>query len=1136
MRRVLPAILSACFVLACVFFRGASAGGGGEPLAPCPVSLSNPDGQALGIERYNLRAAVHGPLALVEMEMVFRNPQDRQMEGRFLYLLPPGATVSRFAKEVDGKLMEGEVVERQRARSVYNQILHTMRDPALLEQDQGNRFSAKVFPIPAKGTARLVLSYSQVLPAKAGKRTLAIPLAGMPEVKDFSMDVFLAEWPGERAAPNESKDFTASETKAGTHLVRRSAGFKPEKDFVIDFEAGKNAPEVRAVKSGTCQMLAYRPDVKVQHRAEKMDWVFYIDTSASNADTEKRRIEAMGSLLNKIEGGSAYTGFAYDLEVSKLFELDMSKVYDGPSLGSHVSLLNARHALGATDLANALKHIGENARAEKKAQRFVLVSDGIATWGKREPAEILAALGDWPENDTLHALVLGPKQDAKMLDAIVEKTHGRVVTVNMGESMEANIREALSALQRPLGQSFEFYDEGANWIFPRTFRDVQPGDELVAFSELKDGVASAPGVVRSEGRKKIDTPLKAEPAEAPGFEPLLHREAVAAQLAQLEKQTKDEQIAKDAKRLGELRKQIVETSVANRVLCSATALLVLESEADYDRFGLDRKALRDVMVVGDSGIEWKQRSAADLVLQPAPKPAAPALKEKNTEESEGGKKDGEPGRPLGDSADEDNKKETGQGEGLTLAIYDVRDLTTEIRDFPGPRIDLAVSDSGGGNPFASQPAATQTVSGDAAERGAANAFASAPTSGQAGSSDGSRERMARALQGKDEAVREGEEAVQRADQNIQRLQAETAAPVPPPPPANRPDENRRAEPATPKIVAPEWIKHSGASLVKLEELQKRVDAEPRDRTLRNAYAEQLVLAERWDALQALAFQWLPFDPENAQVFEFLGKSATKLGDAKMALRAFSSIAELAPSDAALLDRAGWLMLVAKEYGFAEELFRAALKQREGHPNIHRGLALSLWLAGKHEDAAKAYEAALKVEFDGRYGDVKRVLNEELGYVCRAWRDSWMEQQKNSDRTKVNPAIQFAAKLKIDLERTDALRVAMAWETDANDVDLHVVDPSGEECFYGHAKNAGGLELYSDQTQGLGPEVIRTEKAAKGTYHVGVKYYNAGPMGVSRGVVVVFVPENGVAKAPEILPFCLVPNEEEVRFLTKVEVK
>jgi uncharacterized protein YfaP (DUF2135 family) len=108
----------------------------------------------------------------------------------------------------------------------------------------------------------------------------------------------------------------------------------------------------------------------------------------------------------------------------------------------------------------------------------------------------------------------------------------------------------------------------------------------------------------------------------------------------------------------------------------------------------------------------------------------------------------------------------------------------------------------------------------------------------------------------------------------------------------------------------------------------------------------------------------------------------------------------------------------------------------------------------------------------------------------------------------------ANKAGVRLDIYDALRATLCWETDANDVDLHVVDPNGEECFYSHAKNASGLELYSDQTQGLGPEVIRTTKAIAGTYHVGVNYFSAGPMGVSRGVVVVMQPKDGVVDEPQ----------------------
>jgi hypothetical protein len=77
---------------------------GGEPV-DAPIVLSDPDGQDLVLEELTVKAAIHGMLSLTELELRFRNPQARQIEGRFSCVLPAGAAISRFAKEVDGRLM-----------------------------------------------------------------------------------------------------------------------------------------------------------------------------------------------------------------------------------------------------------------------------------------------------------------------------------------------------------------------------------------------------------------------------------------------------------------------------------------------------------------------------------------------------------------------------------------------------------------------------------------------------------------------------------------------------------------------------------------------------------------------------------------------------------------------------------------------------------------------------------------------------------------------------------------------------------------------------------------------------------------------------------------------------------------------
>src|SRR6266852_24599 len=171
---------------------------------PAPISLSDTDGQGLILEELSARTAIQGVLSLTELDLHFRNPKPRRIEGRFSCTLPANAAISRFAKEVNGQLMEGEVVERLRANQVYEQFLHQMRDPALLEQDQGNRFSARIFPIEANATVRLVLSYSALLPLEDGVRRYTLPLRGVPKVNHLTFRAFVSALPGEEG-PGSSK-------------------------------------------------------------------------------------------------------------------------------------------------------------------------------------------------------------------------------------------------------------------------------------------------------------------------------------------------------------------------------------------------------------------------------------------------------------------------------------------------------------------------------------------------------------------------------------------------------------------------------------------------------------------------------------------------------------------------------------------------------------------------------------------------------------------------------------------------------------------------------------------------------------------------------------------------------------------
>jgi uncharacterized protein YfaP (DUF2135 family) len=56
------------------------------------------------------------------------------------------------------------------------------------------------------------------------------------------------------------------------------------------------------------------------------------------------------------------------------------------------------------------------------------------------------------------------------------------------------------------------------------------------------------------------------------------------------------------------------------------------------------------------------------------------------------------------------------------------------------------------------------------------------------------------------------------------------------------------------------------------------------------------------------------------------------------------------------------------------------------------------------------------------------------------------------------------------------------------MDLHVLDPRGEECFYGHQRTAIGGRMTADITTGYGPEEFLLRRAMPGQYAVRAKFF------------------------------------------------
>src|SRR6516165_1557008 len=116
----------------------------------------------LAMLNHKVSITIDDQVSVTRVEQTFRNHTDRQLEATYIFPVPKGASVNRFAMWVNGKETKGELVEAKKARDIYTSIVRRTQDPGLLEYLGTNLLRMRVFPIPARGDQKVALNFTAV--------------------------------------------------------------------------------------------------------------------------------------------------------------------------------------------------------------------------------------------------------------------------------------------------------------------------------------------------------------------------------------------------------------------------------------------------------------------------------------------------------------------------------------------------------------------------------------------------------------------------------------------------------------------------------------------------------------------------------------------------------------------------------------------------------------------------------------------------------------------------------------------------------------------------------------------------------------------------------------------------------------
>jgi len=161
-----------------------------RPLPPPALFIAS-DGPAkqLGVTRVSVEARIIGHLAHTEMTLTFGNTHSRALAGDLYFPLPADATVSGYALDVGGQLVDGVVVPKDEARRIFEAEVRKGVDPGLVEWTRGNVFKTRVFPIPPNGTRTVRLSWVAPLESEGGQGVYELPLSFENKVSEAKIRV-----------------------------------------------------------------------------------------------------------------------------------------------------------------------------------------------------------------------------------------------------------------------------------------------------------------------------------------------------------------------------------------------------------------------------------------------------------------------------------------------------------------------------------------------------------------------------------------------------------------------------------------------------------------------------------------------------------------------------------------------------------------------------------------------------------------------------------------------------------------------------------------------------------------------------------------------------------------------------------
>lgn len=646
-------------------------------IAPRPIIAPQPRPAPVRIRpietrRHAAEITIDGQAVTVAVKATFHNPNAQRLEGTYFFPLPADVAVQGFSMWMNGKEVKGELLDADRARSVYEEIVRRIKDPGLLEFVGMQMIKVRVFPIEPRSDVQIRLTYHHLVTKDAGMYALRYPLSSArPDdaarvvvgnevrtepsrgpaatIGEVAIRVTLKSRialknifsPTHRIDQTRPDDFTAVVGYEGKQI-------RPERDFELywdeaEEEIGASVLTHQGAERDGYFMLLLSPRVEVpEDRVARKEVVFVLDKSGSMQDNDKIE-QAKGALrycLQKLRPADRFNVVTFST-ATRSFETGLVEATPD-NVRRALAYVEGIDAAGGTAIDQALNTGFQHLRGAESLPMMLFLTDGLPTVGETNIEAIIKG-AEQLNRVKARVFVFGVGYDVntRLLDRLARDGRGVREYVKPEESIEVKVSHLYTKIASPVltDVSLEFDGIEAFDIYPQTPPDIFRGSQVVLLgrhSGSGDHALRLRGKVGAETREYTYRLAWGERRGASFMPTLWAMRKVGFLLESIRLHGERKELVDEVKRLG----------LKHGIVTPYTSLLVVEEgqgtgrpvtaarRREMERLVEEvEEATRDSYVAGPAtGRGAQERSVATQSLTA---PAAPSLDALDTEDEAG---------------------------------------------------------------------------------------------------------------------------------------------------------------------------------------------------------------------------------------------------------------------------------------------------------------------------------------------------------------------------------------------------------------------------------------------------------------------------------------------------------------------